>query len=136
MSQKWSYNNIEFEVALQDADFAEKYEKAFERMGQDEKKVQKAGNNSELIRGYCGLFHNLFDDIYGAGTAKRLFDGKMNAGMCDLAYAAFMGACMRCNEEAVQQRGQLMSRYAPRQNRQQRRNNQQRNKNWNGGQRA
>ena len=105
-------------------------------MGQDEKKVQKAGSNSELIRGYCGLFHNLFDDIYGTGTAKRLFDGKMNAGMCDLAYAAFMGACMRCNEEAVQQRGQLMSRYAPRQNRQQRRNNQQRNKNWNGGQRA
>ena len=33
MSQKWSYNNIEFEVDLQDADFAEKYEKAFERMG-------------------------------------------------------------------------------------------------------
>ena len=50
MSQKWSYNNIEFEVDLQDADFAEKYEKAFERMGQDEKKVQKAGSNSELIR--------------------------------------------------------------------------------------
>ena len=131
MSQKWSYNNIEFEVDLQDADFAEKYEKAFERMGQDEKKVQKAGSNSELIRGYCGLFHNLFDDIYGTGTAKKLFDGKMNAEMCNLAYTAFIGACMRCNEEASQQRGHLMSRYAPRQNRQQRRNQQR-----NGGQRA
>ena len=129
MSQKWSYNNIEFEVDLQDADFAEKYEKAFERMGQDEKKLQKAGNNSELIRGYCGLFHNLFDDIYGA--ANKLFEGKVNAGMCDLAYAAFMTACMRCNEEAVQRRGQLMSRFSPQQNRQQRRS-QQRNRNRNG----
>ena len=131
MSQKWSYNNIEFEVDLQDADFAEKYEKAFERMGQDEKKLQKAGNNSELIRGYCGLRHRLLDDNDGAGTANKLFEGKVNAGMCDLAYAAFMTACMRCNEEAVQRRGQLMSRFSPQQNRQQRRS-QQRNRNRNG----
>ena len=135
MSQKWSYNNIEFEVDLQDADFAEKYEKAFERMGQDEKKVQKAGTNSELIRGYCSLFHNLFDDIYGEGTSKRLFEGKVNAGMCDVAYSSFIEACKRCNDEAVQRRGQLISRYEPQQNRQQRRN-QQRNRNRNGGQRA
>lgn len=56
MSQKWNYNNMEFEVDLQDADFAERYEAAFERMALDEKKVQKAGKNSEVIRGYCGLF--------------------------------------------------------------------------------
>ena len=44
MSQKWNYNNMEFEVDLQDADFAERYEAAFERMALDEKKVQKAEN--------------------------------------------------------------------------------------------
>lgn len=132
MSQKWSYNNIEFEVDLQDADFAEKYEKAFARMIEEEKKVQKAGTNSGVIRGYCSLFHNLFDDIYGAGISEKMFMGKTNAGMCDTAYAAFMDAALRSNTEASQRRGQLMGRYAPRQNRQQRRN-QQRNKNRNGG---
>lgn len=121
MSQKWNYNNMEFEVDLQDADFAERYEAAFERMALDEKKVQKAGKNSEVIRGYCGLFFNLFDDIYGAGTSQKLFEGKINAGLCDQAYAAFIGAARQCNQEAAQQRTQMMSQYAPRHNRQQRR---------------
>lgn len=132
MSQKWTYNNLEFEVDLQDADFAEKYEKAFTRMSRDEKVVQKAGTNSEVIRGYCRLFLNLFDDLYGAGTSEKMFEGKMNAGMCDMAYAAFIDAAQRCNQEAAQRRGQLVSQYAPRQNRQHRRN-QYRNKNQNGG---
>ena len=41
MSQKWSYNNLEFEVDLQDADFAERYENAFKQMEEEEKRVQK-----------------------------------------------------------------------------------------------
>lgn len=133
MSQKWNYNNLEFEVDLQDADFAEKYEKAFSRMAQDEKMVQKAGKNSEVIRGYCSLYHNLFDDIYGAGTSEKLFEGKVNAGMCEQAYLTFIDACKQCNEEASQRRGQLMSRYAPQQNRQQRRNQQKKGYRGRGG---
>ena len=35
MSQKWSYNNLEFEVDLQDADFAERYENAFKQMEEE-----------------------------------------------------------------------------------------------------
>lgn len=121
MSQKWSYNNLEFEVDLQDADFAEKYEQAFERMGRDEKAVQKAGTNSEIIRGYCQLFFHLFDDLYGAGTAEQMFQGRVNVGMCDMAYGAFIDAAKACNEEAARFRESMSSRYKPQQNRQQRR---------------
>lgn len=120
MSQMWNYNHLEFEVDLQDADFAERYEQAFSRMADDEKKVQKAGTNSELIRGYCGLFFNLFDDLYGKGTSHKLFEGKVNAGMCDLAYMAFMGAVKQDSQEAMQRRARIRERYAPHQNRQQR----------------
>lgn len=123
MSQKWSYNDIELEVDLQDADFAELYENAFKQMEEEEKRVQKAGTTSEVIRGYCGLFFNLFDRIYGKGTSERMFKGKANVGMCDAAYSAFIDAARRSNQEAVQRRSQMLNKYAPQQNRQQRRHN-------------
>lgn len=123
MSQKWSYNNLEFEVDLLDVDFAERYEKAFKQMEEDEKRVQKAGTTSEVIRGYCELFFNLFDGIYGKGTSEKMFEGKVNAGMCDTAYSAFIDGARRSNQEAMQRRGQLFNKYAPQQNRQQRRHN-------------
>ena len=90
-------------------------------MGEDENKVQLAGTNSEVIRGYCGLFHNLFDDIYGPGTSEKLFNGRIHAGMCDAAYAAFISAAKTDAAQAAQRRSEFNSRYTP-QNRQQRRN--------------
>ena len=127
MSQKWNYNGVELEVDLQDADFAERYEKAFQNMEKNEKDLQKAGSNSEIIRGYCKMFNDLFDDIYGPGTSDKLFGGKMNAGHCDEAYALFLDAARACNEEARQRRSAFSSRYSPQsqivpyQNRQERR---------------
>lgn len=121
MSQKWTFNNVELEVDLQDADFAEKYEQAFERMGKDEKTVQKAGTNSAVIRGYCQLFFNLFDDIYGAGTAEKMFQDKVSATLCDTAYMGFINAAKACNEEAERIRQSMASKYSPHQNREQRR---------------
>ena len=121
MSQKWKYNDLEFEVDLQDADFAERYENAFTRMDEGEKGVQKAGTTSEIIRGYCGLFFNLFDDLYGKGTSDKMFCGRTNTQLCDAAYSAFMEACRTDSQAALQARSEMVSRYAPKQNRQQRR---------------
>ncbi len=135
MSQKWTYNGVELEVDLQDADFAERYEKAFQKMGEAEKDLQKIGSNSEMIRGYCRMFNNLFDDIYGSGTSEKLFGGRMNSGHCDEAYTLFLDAARACNAEAQQRRNAFASRYAPQpqvvpyQNRQQRRHNDRKNRN-------
>lgn len=95
MSQKWEYNGVTLEVDLQDADFAASYEKAFARLEESEKEMQKVGMNSEMIRGYCNLFYQLFDDIYGDGTGERLFSGKKNARMCDEAYRNFLTAAKK-----------------------------------------
>ncbi|MEG7531435.1 MAG: DUF6673 family protein [Hungatella sp.] len=118
MSQKWSYNGQEFEVDLQDADFTERYETSFNRMADEEKILQKAGTNSEIIRGYCMLFFHLFDGIYGQGTAEKLFGNKVNAGLCDDAYEAFLDAAKRNSQEAAQRRSESLARYAPKQKRQ------------------
>ena len=121
MSQKWEYNGVTLEVDLQDADFAASYEKAFARLEESEKEMQKVGMNSEMIRGYCNLFYQLFDDIYGDGTGERLFSGKKNARMCDEAYRNFLTAAKKDADDARNQRMSFMSRFTPHQNRQQRR---------------
>ena len=124
MSQKWEYNGVTLEVDLQDADFAESYEKAFARMEESEKELQKVGVNSEMIRGYCNLFYQLFDDIYGDGTGEKLFAGKKNARMCDEAYRNFIAAAQKDADDARNQRMSFMSRFTPR-HRQQRRHQEQ-----------
>lgn len=121
MSRKWSYNEQEFEVDLQDANFAEKYETAFALMGEEEKLILKAGSSSKIIRSYCDMYFHLFDAIYGPGTASRLFDDKVNARLCDEAYAVFMDAAVENARDAAQSRSDALSRYAPKQNRQQQR---------------
>ena len=119
MSQKWEYNGIELEVDLQDANFAEKYEDAFQKMSDAEKKLQKDGKNSELIKNYCRMFFSLFDDLYGPGTSEKLFAGKMNAGYVDEAYSRFIDAAKRSSIEAAKRRSDFLQKYAP--NRAQRR---------------
>ena len=109
------------EVDLQDADFAASYEKAFARMEESEKELQKVGMNSEMIRGYCNLFYQLFDDIYGDGTGESLFSVKKNARMCDEAYRNFLAAAKKDADDARNQRMSFISRFTPHQNRQQRR---------------
>ena len=121
MSQKWEYNGVTLEVDLQDADFAASYEKAFARLEESEKEMQKVGMNSEMIRGYCNLFYQLFDDIYGDGTGEKLFAEKKNARMCDEAYRNFLAAAKKDADDARNQRMSFISRFTPHQNRQQRR---------------
>lgn len=132
MSQNWEYNGLTLEVDLQDAEFAEKYEKAFTEMAKEETELQKTGSTSEIIRGYCRMFWALFDRIYGTGTAEKLFQGRIHAGMCDAAYAAFIDACKKDTQKSHRARAEFMGKYSPNQNRQQRRQNQRRNRNYQG----
>lgn len=76
MSHKiWEINGISLELNLQDADANERCENAFEKMEENEKALPKDGKNSERIRQYCQLFRQLYDDIFGAGTSEKIFNG-------------------------------------------------------------
>ncbi len=121
MSQKWEYNGVTLEIDLQDADFAEKYEKAFKKLGEEEKIIPRTGELSNVIRKYCKMFFNLFDNIYGEGTSEKLFNGKINSNMVDEAYATFIDAANRDVKESNAKRNAFTSKYAPSANREQRR---------------
>lgn len=111
MSQKWEYNGVELEVDVEDADFVEKYEAAFNKLGEAEKKLQKVGAKSEIVRGYCDMFYGLFDDLYGAGTSERLFAGRKNTRLCDEAYGAFLDAVKDDVEESKKTRTAHVEKY-------------------------
>ena len=74
------------------------------------------------------MYYRLFDGIYGQGTADKLFSGRKNVRMCDEAYAAFIGAAKSDVADARQRRSEFVARYAPNQNREQRRANNKKNR--------
>ena len=89
----WKWNDIELEIDMEDVEFQERYEKAFDIMGEEEKKIKNAGKLSEITRSYCDMFYHLFDHIFGDGTSNKLFGGKKNARLVDDCYESFLKLC-------------------------------------------
>ena len=101
---KWKWNDVELDIDLEDADFVEKYEKAFNRMGETEKSVMSVGSLTERCKDYCKMFFQLFDDIFGNGTSDKLFKGKMHMGLVDECYESFLTFAKKEMEEANKRR--------------------------------
>ena len=73
-------NNVKLEGDLMDADFMEKFETAMVKMRDSalEAKRQSFPTAAANYRAQCEVVNTCFDEIFGAGTAVRLFGGKMN----------------------------------------------------------
>ncbi len=115
----WKWNDVELEIDMEDYDFLQKYEKAFDAMGIQEEKIQKIGNRSEIMKEYCDMFYRLFDDIFGDGTGEKLFLGKRNVRICEECYTDFIAECQKGVLEANKRKNAMMSKFKP--NRAQRR---------------
>lgn len=73
-------NNVKLEGDLMDADFMEKFETAMVKMRDSalEAKRQSFPTAAANYRAQCEGVNTCFDEIFGAGTAVKLFGGKMN----------------------------------------------------------
>lgn len=89
----WKWNDVELEIDLEDVEFQERYENAFEIMQEEEKNVKKIGKLSEMTRSYCDMFYHLFDHIFGEGTGERLLGSKRNSRKTDDCYESFLAVC-------------------------------------------
>lgn len=111
---KWKWNNIELEIDMDDADFHEKYEKAFEAAAKKEQELQtKAGSLKahEFSRGYCDIFYTIFDGIYGEGTAEKLFNGKRNFRILEEAYDSWLNLCKKDIAESQKRRKAMYGKF-------------------------
>ena len=81
-------NNFIFDIA--DADEAEKYEKAINRMGEAEKAMPKDGSVSAIYRAQCKCLRTFFDDVLGASAGVKICGEKDNVTICYDAYIDFL----------------------------------------------
>lgn len=109
----WEINGLELELDIEDAETSEKYFSAFEKMEQREKEIQKNGKHSEFIKAYSNMFYELFDNLFGIGTAEKIFDGKKNARLCDEVYDNFLSFVKKQSEEALNRRNSIKTKYNP-----------------------
>jgi len=86
----WEINGHQFVIDMHDADQMERYEKAFEKMGEAEKAIPKDGKQSEILRKFCTLFRDLFNDLFGPGTDEKLFGSTNNARIAIEIYDDFL----------------------------------------------
>lgn len=116
----WEINGLKLELDLTDADIMEKYENAFEIMTDDEKSIPKDGKASEQIRSACAMFKKLFDNLFGSGTADKIFSGvPVSISKYEEIYMSFLDFVQSQIMEETKKRNELLTKYVP--NRQMRR---------------
>lgn len=86
----WQINGMEFPYDFDDLEAIERYEKAFKTMKVKADQMPKDGTRSSQIKLYCEAIFKLFDDLFGKGTADKLFQGKINSRICDEVYESFL----------------------------------------------
>ncbi len=91
-------NNVELQdIDILDADEAEKFESAIEKV----KKIEnvKCSKNSEAIRLVCNAIFDCFNDIFGEGTDREIFGNKVNLMTCLNAFEELVMHMKSQNEE-------------------------------------
>lgn len=116
MSQ-WKINDLEFEVLLDDADFMERYESAFAKLEEKEKNLMKIGKASAIVKDYCEMFYDLFDDIFGVGTGEKLFKGRKSASLCEDVYDSFIEHCSNEVKRIAARKQKMLNKYKPKRGR-------------------
>lgn len=113
MSRIWEINGLSLELDMEDYETSKNYMKAFEAMSEEEKQVKKDGNVDDYVKNYCLLFWNLYDRLFGEGTAEKIFGGKYNCRVCDEVYMDFLDFVKTQQTEAIQRRNNMLSQYKP-----------------------
>lgn len=104
-------NGVQLDIDMGDVAFIERYEKAFEKMEENEAKVPKTGTTTDRAKAFVSIFYELFDDIFGEGTGNAIFDGKCNIRMCLDAYDDFIEICKSQIDETNKSIAKKYSKY-------------------------
>lgn len=109
----WKVNGIELHLDIEDADTVEKYEAAMDQLETDFPKDKSAGT-STYIRAYCKAFRTLYDTLFGAGTADRIFDGVPdNIRKYTAVYGEFLAFISKQAAQSQAEMIQLRRKYLP-----------------------
>lgn len=96
------------DLDIYDVEIAEKYEKALKNIEGIEKKVKDL-NFVEGIRTQCNAIFDVFNTLFGEGTAEKVFGNKVNLLTC---LKAFEELVIQINEQK-QEIESMASKYTP-----------------------
>lgn len=82
MSQTWRYNDIDLEIDLADADDMERYMAACTHFDENNAALQREKTDASFIRKQADVYYVYFDELFGEGTAEKMFNGKKNVRIC------------------------------------------------------
>ncbi|MGL5382479.1 MAG: DUF6673 family protein [Culicoidibacterales bacterium] len=79
-------NGVELEFDIFDLDAAEAFESGLEAIKKSAETKNQNKTLSDVIRTQCALVFDVFDDIFGEGTAFDVFGEKTNLKVCLKAF--------------------------------------------------
>lgn len=115
---EFEINSVLLHFDAEDADEMEKLENAYSLMNEAEQelanlKKQKKVSGSTLIRGYCKMYRDFFDFVFGDGTADKIFKNqKMKAEIHENAYIAFLDALFMQKAASADKKLERWRKYA------------------------
>lgn len=107
----WKWNDVELEVDFEDVEFCKRYESVFDKLEKDEQEVKETEKRSEFLEKYCNMYWELFDKLFGSGTAEKLFDKKKHIGQCECCFDSFISFCTKQVNESNKKRMTKISKY-------------------------
>lgn len=90
MSQVWRYNELDLAIDLADADDMERYMEACINFDQNNAALQREKTDASFIRKQADVYYCYFDELFGEGTAEKMFNGKKNVRVCLEAMNEFL----------------------------------------------
>ena len=86
----WKINGYSFPFDFDDWEMMKRYEDAFRKMENNAHSAPKNIPRSETIKFICDANYTLYDDLFGKGSADKIFNGVRNSRLCDEVYDGFL----------------------------------------------
>ena len=120
--KEWEINGLSITFDLEDLETAERCDKAFHTMEQEENQILKTkfDRHSDKIRTYCAMYRHFFENLFGRETAGQIFQNQpVNSRIYEEIYISFLKFSVTASAQAFDERQERFRQFTG--NRQQRR---------------
>ena len=117
----WTYQDQTFELDMNDLDTLSRYDDAVEAMKSAFAECPAGATDARRLIAYCEGIRRMLDTLFGEGTADELLGDSKRPTDYDDVYESLTDFVHEQTAANAERRAQILGKYKPRQNREQRR---------------
>lgn len=117
----WTYQDQTFELDMNDLDTLSRYDDAVEAMKSAFAECPVGATDARRLIAYCEGIRRMLDTLFGEGTADELLGDSKRPTDYDDVYESLTDFVHEQTAANAERRAQILGKYKPRQNREQRR---------------